>query len=241
MRILYLMPNNMSTTPEGKRTLQEREAYLGRWAAPGTEARVFDVPGAPEAIETTADEYAAVSPTLQRVGDLLAKDRWEAIILGCYSDLGVDVLRESLAIPVIGPGETSMLLAASLSRRFTILVSSEAAIPGTDRQVRLLGMEGRLASIRSLEMPVLEIRKDPAGCIRAVLAAGRETMRQDRAEAIILGCMSMGFLDVAEAVAPELGIPVLNPVVTSLKFAELLVGAKLTHFRSGPAVAASLS
>ena len=241
MKILYLMPNNMANTPEGKHTLQEREAYLLRWAAPGTEIRPFDVPGAPEAIETTADEYAAVPPTLERVSELTSKEPWEAIILGCFSDLGVDVLRESLSIPIVGPGEASLLLAASLSRRFSILVSSEAAIPGTDRQVRLLGMEGRVAGIRSLEMPTLEIRKDPAGCIRAVLAAGRESMSQDRAEALILGCMSMGFLDVAEAVAPELGIPVLNPVVASLKFAELLVGAKLTHFRNVPKAATSPS
>jgi len=241
MRILYLMPNSMANTPEGKRALHEREAYLHRWAAPGTEIRVYDVPGAPEAIETTADEYAAVPPALERVTELLSKDAWEGIILGCFSDTGVDVLRESLSIPIVGPGEASLLLAASLSRRFSILVSSEAAIPGTDRQVRLLGMEGRVAGIRSLEMPVLEIRKDPAGCIRAVLAAGRESMSQDRAEAIILGCMSMGFLDIAEAVAPELGIPVLNPVVASLKFAELLVGAKLTHFRNVPKAATSPS
>jgi allantoin racemase len=231
----------MASTPAGKRTLEEREAYLRHRAAPGTEVRVFDVPGAPEAIETTADEYAAVTPTLQRISELTARDPWEAIILGCFSDLGVDVLRESLWIPIVGPGEASMLLAAALCRRFSILVSSEAAIPGTDRQVRLLGMEDRLAGIRSLEMPVLEIRKDPAGCVRAVLAVARDTIRQDRAEALILGCMSMGFLDVAEAVAPELGIPVLNPVVVGLKFAELLVGAKLTHFRSVAKIAPSPS
>jgi allantoin racemase len=81
-------------------------------------------------------------------------------------------------------------------------------------------------------MPVLEIRKDPAGCVRATLSLGKESVRHDRAEALILGCMSMGFLDVAEAVAPDLGIPVLNPTVVALKFAELLVGARLTHFRS---------
>jgi allantoin racemase len=41
----------------------------------------------------------------------------------------------------------------------------------------------------------------------------------------------MGFLEVAEAAAPELGVPVLNPGKVSLKFAEATTGAGLTHSR----------
>src|SRR5215211_932591 len=51
----------------------------------------------------------------------------------------------------------------------------------------------------------------------------------DRADTLILGCMSMGFLNVAEEMSETLGVPVINPGRASLKMAEALVGAGLVH------------
>ena len=56
---------------------------------------------------------------------------------------------------------------------------------------------------------------------RRALAAGADTL--------VLGCMSMAFLGVAERLSEELGVPVVNPARTALKTAELLVGSGLTH------------
>jgi allantoin racemase len=43
--------------------------------------------------------------------------------------------------------------------------------------------------------------------------------------------MTMGFLGIAAEVTRELGVPVVNPVLASLRFAEALVGSGLTHSR----------
>ena len=56
-------------------------------------------------------------------------------------------------------------------------------------------------------------------------------MEEDRADTLIVGCMSMGFLGIAEAASERLGVPVLNPSKVALKFAESLVGSGLTHSR----------
>ncbi len=64
-----------------------------------------------------------------------------------------------------------------------------------------------------------------------MVAAGRKAIAEDRADTLLLGCMSMGFLEIAEAAAPELGVPVLNPGKVALKMAEATVGAGLTHSR----------
>ena len=40
------------------------------------------------------------------------------------------------------------------------------------------------------------------------------------AEALVLGCMTMGFLDVAEALSDRLQVVVINPVAAALEAAE---------------------
>jgi allantoin racemase len=41
----------------------------------------------------------------------------------------------------------------------------------------------------------------------------------------------MAFLEIAEGAGAQLGVPFLNPARVSLKFAEALIGAGLTHSR----------
>jgi allantoin racemase len=49
------------------------------------------------------------------------------------------------------------------------------------------------------------------------------------ADTIVLGCVSMALLGVADRLSAELGTPVVNPGRTALKTAELLLGSDLTH------------
>jgi proline-specific peptidase len=74
---------------------------------------------------------------------------------------------------------------------------------------------------------VLELGDDSLDAVRA---ACREVVDAG-ADTIVLGCMSMAFLGVAEDLSAELAIPVVNPARTALKTAELLVGSGLTHSR----------
>jgi allantoin racemase len=60
-------------------------------------------------------------------------------------------------------------------------------------------------------------------------AAGRELVEQRGADTLVLGCMSMAFLDVTAELEAELGVPVVNPARSALKVAEALVGSGLRH------------
>ena len=122
-------------------------------------------------------------------------------------------------------------MAASLGHRFSIITITESVIAFTERLVRNIGVGEKLASVRAVDIPVLQLHHDRAQTVEAVIEAGRETRQADRADTLMLGCMSMGFLEIAEEVAPELGVPVLNPGKVALKFAEATVGAGLTHSR----------
>ncbi len=46
---------------------------------------------------------------------------------------------------------------------------------------------------------------------------------------LVLGCMSMGFLEAHARIAEGVGVPVVNPVYAALKVTEALLGAGLRH------------
>ena len=52
-----------------------------------------------------------------------------AAIIGCFYDGGLRELREALTMPVVGMGEASMLLAATLGHRFSIIVGGASGSP----------------------------------------------------------------------------------------------------------------
>jgi allantoin racemase len=176
------------------------------------------------------EEYLSIPSTAQRAVEL-EQEGWDALILGCFGDPGLDALRELVSIPIIGPGEASALMAASLGHRFTIITITESVIAPTERQIRNTGVGEKLASVRVVGIPVLELHHDRDRTIAATIEQARQAMAHERADSFIVGCMSMGFLEIAEAAGQELGVPFLNPARVALKFAEATVGAGLTHSR----------
>lgn len=228
MRIVYLVPGPMGRTPEGKAEVERRGSYLKRWAGPDTEVGIHDVAEGPASIESMYEEYLSIPATCRRAVEL-EEEGWDAIILGCYGDPGLDALRELLTIPAIGPGEATALMAASLGHRFSIITITDSVIASTERQIRNVGVGEKLASVRVVGIPVLELHHDRERTIEATIEQGRKAIEQDRADALIVGCMSMGFLEIAETAGAELGVPFLNPARVSLKFAEATVGAGLSH------------
>ena len=228
MRIVYLVPGPMGRTEKGRAEVDRRGRLLQQYAASSTEAGIDDVPEGPASIESMYEEYLSIPTTCRRALEL-EQEGWDAIILGCYGDPGLDALRELLTIPVIGPGEATALMAASLGHRFSIITITDSVIASTERQIRNVGVGEKLASVRVVGIPVLELHENRDRAIEATVIQGRKAIEQDRADTLIVGCMTMGFLEIAEAAGAELGVPFLNPARAALKFAEAIVGAGLTH------------
>lgn len=228
MKIHYLIPGPMGRTPEGQVEMARRGALLERYAASDTAIGISCVDRGPASIESMVEEYLSIPASLERAVELEAED-WDAIILGCFGDPGLDAFRELLSTPVIGPCEASALVAASLGHRFSIITVTDSVIAFTEQLIRKIGLGDKLASVRVVDIPVLQLHHDRERTVEAVVEAGRRALREERADTLVLGCMSMGFLEVAEEATAELDVPVLNPARVALKFAEAQVGAGLTH------------
>ncbi|MEA2384905.1 MAG: allantoin racemase [Solirubrobacteraceae bacterium] len=222
-RILYLVPGPLSRA-RGREELDRRCGLLQSWAGPDVEVGIAENPSGPGSIESGWEEYISVPGSFEVAANAEAEG-YDAMILGCYGDPGLDGFREILTVPMVGPCEASMHVACQLGHRFGIVTVLDSIVAPLHRLARIAGLDSRVASIVAVDVPVLELDGGSydsvvAGC-RTVMAAGADT--------IVLGCMSMAFLGVAEQLTEELGVPVINPARTALKTAELLQGSGLTH------------
>lgn len=228
MRVQYLVPGPMSKGPMGTKEVQRRENLLKDWAFSGTDVRVVDVPEGPASIESSYEELLAVPATLEGIRQA-ERDGYDAVIIGCFGDPGLEAARELVRIPVIGPGEASLLLAASLGHRFTVVTILDNVIASQELQAYRAGVKDKLASVRATDIPVLSLMKDRAATVKRVLEVGQEAIKRDRADTLVFGCMTMSFLGIAEEVSEALGVPVVNAGRAALKAAEGLVSQGLSH------------
>lgn len=228
MRILYLIPGWMSRTEAGQREMGRRLQFLQQAAVAGTAVKVWDVEGGPASIESMYEEYLSVPGALSRVQEAAAAGE-DGVILGCFGDPGVDAARELVGIPVVGPGEAAMLFAAALGHRFSIITILDSVIHPLRRLARDVGVDAKLASVRSVNVPVLELARDRRATYERMREAGRLARDVDGADTLVLGCMTMAFLGEHRDLAAALGMPVVNPVHAALKLVEAQVAMGLSH------------
>jgi len=228
-RVLYQIPGDLRGGPLGDAELRRRAALLNAWASPGFRVEVADAPGGPSSIESQAEEALCIGPMIAAVQG--REPTPDAVIVGCFGDPGVAALRELLECPVIGPFEASLHVAAQLGLRVGVVTALDCVIPMLDRLVRSMGQSEIYAGATAVNVPVLDLTRDPVGRALQVAAAAEPLVRTRGADALVLGCMSMAFLNIAEQVSESCGVPVVNPARCALRTAEMLLDLRLRHSR----------
>ncbi len=240
MRIAYVVPGPMSKGPMGLAEVKRREGLLNDWAFAGTQVEVRDVANGPASIESSYEEILSIPPTLELLMQI-EDEGYDAAIIGCFGDPGLEPARELLTMPVVGPCESSMLLSAALGHKFSVLTIFDSLIAAQELLAVKAGVRDKLASVRATGIPVLELMNDPAATKARLIDVSSACVEQDRADAIIFGCMTMSFLDMAEEISEAIGVPFVNAGKAALKQAETLVSMGLSHSKSAYATPPKVS
>jgi allantoin racemase len=231
MKILVINPN---TSTEVTYQIEESLKPFKRTDA---ELDVVNPERGPPGIESYYHKALAAVETIKLTQNA-EKNHYDAVIIACFSDPGLEGAREVVHIPVVGIGEASVLLAASLGHRFSIIAILKNSIPRAERLVGQLGLTQKLASIREIGMGVVEMEEAKEKGWQRILERCRTAINVDDAEVIVLGCAGMSGL--AQKLQRELGVPVIDPTLAAYKIAEVLVDMGLTHSKialyQGPAV-----
>lgn len=223
MRLLIVNPN---TTASMTATIADA---AGRVANPGTTIVPVTSSMGPASIEGYYDEALAVP------GLLLALSKGErqgadAAIIACFDDTGLDAARALCGIPVIGICEAAMATASFIAQRFTVVTTMERSRLPVEALVHRYGMGSR-AKVRAADIPVLSLEDPQSNArdrLRNEIAAA---LRDDKAEAIVLGCAGMA--DLTLELRREFGVPVIDGVAAAVKQAEALVALGLSTAKRG--------
>jgi allantoin racemase len=187
-------------------------------------AKVVSLKKGPVHLEYHYYEHLNLDETLDWV-KWAEKERYDAVVVGCFYDPGFREARELVSIPVIFPAEATMHVAATLGHKFSVIVGRRKWIPKMESNVYVYGLERKLASFRPVEFTVPRMGSEPEKLKKAILTEAKNAIDEDGAEVIVLGCtMESGFM---KELTQKLKVPVLDAVVTSWKYAEMM--ADLYH------------
>lgn len=147
------------------------------------------------------------------------RDKFDGFIVAGFSDVGVDAIKELIDKPVLGIAEAAYHLAGLISHRFTVLTGTKKWTPPKDDYVKALGVEAKVASIRSYSE---WDEADSFDQLKArLLSVARLAMEEDGAEAVILGGGPL--VGYGRLLQNELKIPVIDPTIAAFKLMEALI------------------
>jgi len=185
-------------------------------------------------IESSYDEYINAPYILQKV-KWAEENNYNAVTIDCFGDPALDAAREIVRIPVIGANHSSTFLAAQLAQRFSIINILRETEPLIRSLIAKYGLTQHLASIETIEIPVLDLEKDPLKVVEKVVEASKKAYNTSSAYAIVLGCTGMSF--IAEKAQEKLfsegiEIPIIEPLRAAIYTAILWVLLKKTHSKA---------
>ncbi len=217
--------------PNTTAAFTQRSLALGRAvAAPGTEIMAGEPAQGTPSVESHVEEAIA---TLGVVEQVLEGERQgvDGYVIACFGDTGLDAAREAAAGPVVGMTEAALYAAAMVAPVFSIVTLPRRTRVFAERVVLQAGLERRCGPVRAIDVDVLDCEDETSAVYDAFVAEARAAIRDDGAEAIILGCAGL-----APLVAPlrdALGVPVIEGVAAAVKMVEGLVTLGLATSKTG--------
>lgn len=222
MRILVVNPNTTASMTE------KIGAAARRVASAGTEIIAVNSANGPASIEGFYDEamsLAGMLEVIRRTPD------YDAVVIACFDDTGLDAARCLTGKPVIGIGEAAYHMASMISNKFSVVTTLARSVPALEHNLHRYGLMARCARVRSSDVAVLDLEHPGSDACNRISAEIGRAVAEDRAEAIVLGCAGMA--DLADSLAKEHGLPVLDGVTCAVGLAEAMVKLGLLTSRAG--------
>ncbi|MDA5193244.1 aspartate/glutamate racemase family protein [Govanella unica] len=192
------------------------------------------IPTGVPSVECDFDE-ALCSPYI--VGRAIEAEREgvDAVIVDCMSDPGLAAARESVSIPVFGPRETCMHLAAMLGHSFSFIGIQSRTRPRMERHAKANGLRQHLASVRGVDLSVTDLLHDDGKKLHErIIEESFKAVTEDGAAVILIGCTAFfGCEKIVGKALLEMGydIPVINPIRTTVSYAASMLDLGLSHSR----------
>lgn len=216
MTLLILNPNSSPQVTAAIALAAQACADVGRY-------EVQTIEEGPLVIEDEAAVLLAAGLVFERVRAQSAA--FDAFVIACHGDPGVSTAQTQIDKPVVGIGAASFREAAARGERFGVITLGPELVERKWQQVAQSGLRGRCAAIEPTHTGVLHGVSAQAPDLTPYLEAGSRAIGHG-ADVLILACAGMSLL--ADAVARELGVLVVEPVAAGIREAVAQTTANTT-------------
>jgi allantoin racemase len=214
MRLLLL---NGNTDPAITDLIAARAAEaVARLGLPAAELVPVTAPFGARYISTRAAVavagHAVLAALAQHVGSGNPAG-YDAAVIACFGEPGIEAARELLPIPVVGMAEASLAVALALAPRIALLTGGALWVPMLEEFALVRGFGKDRVMVRGIAPTGDMIARDPAGAA-VLLAEAAQAAVSEGAGAVVLG--GAGLAGIAPRVAPLVSVPVLDSLDCAL-------------------------
>ena len=215
MHILIINPNTTAS-------MTEAIAAAGRAVAmETTRITALNPLHGPASIQGAGDGDAAL-PGLFALfeQEVSGKGGYDAVVIACFDDTGLENLKRRSPVPVIGIGEAAFHAAMLVGARFSVTTTLAVSVPVIEANIARYGFAARCARVRASGVPVLALDGEKREAAEIIAAEVARAVAEDGCDAIVLGCAGMA--DLANDLTWRFGLPVIDGVAAAVSLCEAL-------------------
>lgn len=230
MRIRAIRPVSKQTADP---TFMEYSVRLTKsYASPGTEVDVvFPEAGAhagPMVGHINEARIMSSAPYVIREVIRAEEEGFDAAYLTGEYDVGGEIARHMVKIPVVDTGPAVIHTAALLGDRLCLITIEDSLRAYTRKLLRRWGLSDFVTSLKAWNIPVSEVwhRKDEVKDLTIKIC--REAVEREDANVIVPLCgVFIPMITPPEEIEAAIGVPVVNTLALGLRLTELFVNLKL--------------
>ena len=201
----------------------EMKADMSRYLMDTTQVKHVQIAKGPVTIECEYDEAFSAPQVASLAIAETQTGNIDGVFANCFGDPGVRATREKLKVPVFGGFEPALYLALGLGDTVGIVTVLENVVPMIRGNISRAGLERRVTSVRTLDMPVLEL-EDREKLMKNLYLECRKAIVEDGVSVLVMGCT--GIIGVTDEMTSRLradgyDVPVLEDAQCALTLLEL--------------------
>ncbi len=196
-------------------TSQEMTAAIDRvaQATVGIQAKAVTLSSqqGPHTIEGPLDAALGVAGMLEVIGSMTAP--FDAVVVACFGDPGVDALRLLVRVPVVGIGAASFTQAAFMSQRFAIVTPSVGTPERYAAVTEAMGISKQFLGTYQTALAVADFESGEPAVLETLVGHAQQAVK-DGAECLLFGCA--GIADQILEIEERVGVPCLASVAAGV-------------------------
>lgn len=223
-------PTILVVNPNTSQEMTQAIDRIGQ-AAAGSSAHVVTLRSqrGPYTVEGALDAALATAGMLEAVAAY--EGPFDAVVVACFSDPGVEALRLLVQVPVVGIGAASFTQAGFISQRFAIVTPSVGTPARYAVVAASMGLSKYFLGTYATPLSVADFESDDPAVLETLVRQAQQAVK-DGADCLLFGCA--GIADLIQDIEARVGVTCLASVAAGVTQAIACAGHRRLQPGVGP-------